>query len=314
MRIVYFAWDEFGVPTLMKLVNSDHELLGVVSMPSKRIRSGSPRINPVEAEAEKFGLPVYDYEIIDSSEIAGKMRRLRADLGMVGVLGEELPDPLRHVFSAGCIGIHPSLLPKYRGPSPISWSILNRERKTGVTVYRITDRPYTGPVLVQRETMIRPGEIWTELHFRLARIACDAIDAALKTLEMDPHYAGAIQDESEASWAPDLEEKDGYLHFDEAAEGIALRCRAMWPRPGTLCKYVRENGEVEHVHIVRAFAERGVSQFSPGTITTEFKLATGEGLLQIQEVKPVKDSIKSWQEFIQERHVSPGERFESIPG
>jgi methionyl-tRNA formyltransferase len=313
MRIVYFASDEFGVPTLIKLVNSDHEVLGVVTTPSKGTSNGAPRANPVEVEAEKLDLPVYRYEIIDASEVIKKLQRLKADLGIGVAFGEELPEPLRRAFPVGCLGIHPSLLPKYRGLSPISWAILNGERRTGVTVFRMTDQPYAGPVLVQRETMIQPGEIWTELHFRLARIACDAVDAALKTLDQDLHYAGVAQDESEASWTTELKESDSYLSFDEPAEVIALRCRAMWPRPGTLCRYISENGEVEHLQIVRAKAEHGSIQLSPGTITPDFKVATAEGLLQIQELKPAKGRVKGWQEFIRERRVSPGERLEPIP-
>ena len=313
MRIVYFGWDEFAVPTLTSLVNSDHEFLGVVTTASRGTSNGAPRANPVQVEAEKFDLPVYNYEVTNASKVLGEIQSLKADLGIVASFGEEFSEALRRAFSAGFIGIHPSLLPKYRGPAPISWAILNNERKTGVTVFRITDQPYAGPVLVQRETMIQPGEVWTELHFRLARIACDAIDAALKILDRDLHFAGVPQDESEASWAVELNESDNYLRFDDPAEVIALHCRAMWPRPGTFCRYIRENGEVEHLQILRATAEPGVFEFPPGTITSEFKVTTAEGLLQIHELKPAKGRIRSWQEFIKERHVSPGERFEPIP-
>lgn len=312
MRIVYFGWDEFGVPVLMSLANSDHEILGVVAPAGSGASKTAGRT--IQVEAEELALPVYNYEVADASEVAKEVGSLKAELGIVAALEEELPDPFRRTFSAGWIGIHPSLLPKYRGRSPISWSILNGEMKTGVTVYRIADRPYAGPVLVQRETMIRPGETWTELNFRLARIACDAIGAALKTLALNPQFAGEAQDESKASPAPELRASDGHLRFDEPAEIVALRCRAMWPKPGTLCRYVSENGEVEHLQIVRATAERGTIQLLPGTITSELKVATGEGVLQIQEIKPAGGRVTSWQKFIRERRVSPGERFEPVPG
>jgi methionyl-tRNA formyltransferase len=110
-----------------------------------------------------------------------------------------------------------------------------------------------------------------------------------------------------------LKESDAYLRFDEPAEVIALRCRAMWPRPGTLCRYINGNGEVEHLQIVRATAETGVFDLPPGTITSEFKVATAEGLVRIHELKPARSRVMSWQEFIRERAVSPGERLEQIP-
>jgi len=312
MRIAYFGQDEFAVPTLMKLVNSDHEVVGVVTSASRGTSNGALRANPVQVEAEKFDLPVYYIDVTDASKVLKEMNNLKADLGIVAPFAD-FPDELVVEFSGGCIGIHPSLLPKYRGPVPISWAILNNERKTGVTVFRMTDQPHAGPVLVQRETMIRPDENWTDLHFRLGRIACDAIDAALKVLDQDLHHPGEPQDESQATLAPELKETDGYLRFDEPAEVIALRCRAMWPRPGTLCRHVSENGEVEHLQIVRATAEPGLFEFPPGTITSEFKVTTAEGLLQIHELKPAKGRIRSWQEFIKERPVSPGDRFEPIP-
>ena len=168
MRIVYFGGDEFAVPTLMKLVNSDHEVLGVVAPPRRGISNGVPPVNPVQLEAGKFGLPVYSYEADDPSKVLSAIINLKADLGVFATLGEEPWEPFTRAFSAGCIGIHPSLLPKYRGPAPISWAILNNEKKTGVTVFRITDKPYAGQVIVQRETMIRPNENWTDLHFRHA--------------------------------------------------------------------------------------------------------------------------------------------------
>jgi methionyl-tRNA formyltransferase len=213
----------------MKLVNSDHEVLGVVAPPRRGISNGVPPVNPVQLEAGKFGLPVYSYEADDPSKVLSAIINLKADLGIIATLGGEPWEPFTRAFSAGCIGIHPSLLPKYRGPAPISWAILNNEKKTGVTVFRITDKPCAGPLLVQRETMIRPDENWMDLHYRLARIACDAIDAALKTLELHSPYAGVEQDESQATWAPELKESDAYLRFDEPAEVIALRCRAMCP-------------------------------------------------------------------------------------
>lgn len=312
MRVVYFGQDEFAVPPLMKLVNSVHEVAGIV-VPSTGSLNVAAHATPVAVEANKYDLPVFVCENLAASDFVQELRRIKADLGVVIAFGQELPDLLREIFPGGCVGIHPSLLPKYRGPSPINCAILNSERTTGVTIFRMTDQPYAGPVLVRRETIIRPGEIWIELHFRLSRIACDAIDAALKSLDRDLHCVAVPQDESDASWAAEFTEEDGYLRFDESAEVISLRCRAMWPRPGTLCRYINQSGEVENLQIVRAKAEHGVIHLPPGTITPDFKITTAQGLLQIHELKPAKERVKRWQEFIKERGISPGERFEAIP-
>jgi methionyl-tRNA formyltransferase len=313
MRLVYFGCEEFAVPALITLANSDHEVVAVVTRPRSVGRDGAVSPNQVGVQAEHRSLEVLVYEDPRTPQLVEKVKRLKADLGIFAAFGEDSTDFLRNAFRGGSIGIHPALLPKYRGPSSINWAILNGERKTGITVFRMSDQPYAGPILVQRETMIRPDENWTELHFRLARIACDAINAALKILEQDLHSAGIPQEESLASWTTELSENDGYLRFDEPAEVIALRCRAMWPKPGTFCRYINEDGEVEHLQVVRAKAERGRTQLSPGTITSDFKVATAEGILQFQELKPAKGPVMGWEEFVRERRVCPGERFETIP-
>jgi methionyl-tRNA formyltransferase len=313
MRIVYFGWDEFAVPTLMKLANSDHEVVAVVTRPHQVNQNDFLSKTTVPVQAKKLNLPVLVYENPNTPELIEKVRDLKADLGIVVPSENDPCEPLRNAFGAGCIGIHPSLLPKYRGPSPISWAILKGEKKTGVTVFRVTDQPYAGPVLVQRETMIRPDEISFELHYRLARIACDAMDAALKTLNEDLHFAGVTQDESQATWAPELEEADCLLRFDESAETIALKCRASWPLPSALSKYVNKKGEVENLKILRATARPAIVQVPPGTVTSELKIATADGELEIQQLLLSGGRVIAWLDFVKQWQVSPGDRFESVP-
>lgn len=313
MRIVYFGWDEFAVPTLMKLANSDHEVVAVVTRPNEVTRDGVLFRSPVAIQAEKHGFPVLSFDNPNTPELIEEVKKLKADLGIVAASGPELSEPLRNAFGGGCVGIHPSLLPRYRGPSPIARAILNGEKKTGVTVFRITDQPYGGPVLVQRETMIPPDEIWFELHYRLARVACDAINAALKTLNQDLHFSGEPQDEAQATWAPELSETEGFLCFDDAsAETIALRCRATWPWPGVLLRYVNKKGETENLKIVRARARSANVQVPPGTVTSELKIATADGELEIQQLELSDRRVLAWQDFVKQRQVLPGDRFEPV--
>jgi methionyl-tRNA formyltransferase len=312
MRIVYFGWDEFAVPTLMKLANSDHEIVAVVTRPNVVTQNRVLFQSPVTIQAEKHGLPVLSFDNPNTPELIEEVKNLKADLGIVAASGPELSELLRNAFGGGCVGIHPSLLPRYRGPSPIAWAILKDEKKTGVTVYRITDQPYGGPVFVQRETMIPPDEIWFELHYRLSRVACDAINAALKTLNQDLHFSGEPQDEAQATWAPELAETDGFLCFNESAKTIALRCRATWPWPGALSRYVNKKGETENLKIVRARAGSANVQVPPGTVTSELKIATADGELEIQQLELSDRRVLAWQDFVKQRQVSPGDRFEPV--
>jgi methionyl-tRNA formyltransferase len=312
MRIVYFGWGEFAVPTLMKLANSIHEVVAVVTRLHQAGQNGFLVKSPVAVQAKKHGLPVLISETPTMPDLIDKVKNLKAELGIVAGSGEELSEPMRNAFGGGCIGIHPSLLPKYRGPSPIAWAIVKGEKKTGVTVFRVTDKPYAGPVLVQRETMIPHDEIWFELHYRLARIACDAIDAALKTLDEDLHYAGVSQDESQATSAPELEEADCSFRFDESARTIALKCRASWPWSSAFSKYVNKKGETENLKILRATAVPANIQLPPGTVTSELKIATADGELEIEQLALSDGRVVAWQDYVEQRQVSPGDRFESL--
>jgi methionyl-tRNA formyltransferase len=190
MRLVYFASEAFAVPVLNKLASSNHKVLAVVTRACHGTYNRPLPEPSIACEAEKLRIPLIVAGENAPSHGVETLQDMKADLGIVSVFGEELPDPLKLCFPAGCVEIHPSLLPKYRGPVPIRRAIHNDEKKTGVTVFRVIDQPYAGPILVQRETMIKPGETWAELHFRLARIACDALDATLKMLERDFHFSG----------------------------------------------------------------------------------------------------------------------------
>lgn len=208
MRLVYFATESFAVPVLIKLANSKHELLAVVTQGNRRSRQSSVPELSIVREAADRRVPLIVLEERAPSNIVEKLADLNADLGIVSSFGADLPDTWRRAFPAGCVEVHPSLLPKHRGTAPISSVIQNKEKKTGVTVFRVIDQPYAGPILVQRETMLKPEEGLGGLQFRLARIACDAVDAALMMLEKDPHFFGIAQDESEVSWSPGVEGSD----------------------------------------------------------------------------------------------------------
>lgn len=313
MRVVYFGSGEFAVPTLRWLLNSPHEVAAVVTQPDRPAGRGKhPMPTPVGQLAEAQGLIVHKIADANDPAFVGAMSSLRADLGIVAAFGQKLHPTLRAAFAGECINIHGSLLPKYRGAAPINWAILNGEPKTGVTVFRIVDRIDAGPVLIRRETMIGSTETAEELHDRLAGIACDAIGATLELLQRDLHALGDPQDESQVTRAPKLTKADGMLRFDEPAERIALRCRAMWSWPGARCLYRGSDGRAEEVIIATASAIPARANESPGIITPLLTVATGQGTLEIHGLKPAGKRVMSWQDFVNGRHVRPGDRLEGL--
>ncbi|MBI4581183.1 MAG: methionyl-tRNA formyltransferase [Planctomycetes bacterium] len=314
MRVVYFGSGDFAAPALRWLVNSRHEVPLVVTQPDRPAGRGKTlHSTPVAQRAVAEGLTVLRCEHVNAPEVVERIRSLNAGLGVVAAFGQKLLEPLRRAFPLGCINLHASLLPKFRGASPIAGAILAGEKRTGVTVLRLVDRMDAGPILLKRETAIGPMETAGELHDRLAGIACDALGAALDLLERDPGYGGEPQDELQASHARKFKKSDGHLRFGEPAEQLALRVRAMHPWPGARCRFVpAENGKAVELILAAATAVPITVPDPPGTITPVMTVATGQGTLEIHSVRPAGSREMSWQEFVSGRHVRPGDRLESV--
>jgi len=313
MRVVFFGSGEFAVPSLRWLVNSPHEVALVVTQPDRPAGRGKRLMpTPVALRALQEGLPVERCANVNEPEFAERLRSLRADIGIVIAFGQKILEPVRRAFPSECVNLHASLLPKYRGAAPIPAVMLAGETRTGVTVFRLVDRLDAGPILIQRYTTIAPTETAEELKCRLAGIGCDAIDATLRLHEKDPLPPGEPQDESQASYAPKLSKADGYIRFEEPADQIALRCRAMWSWPGARCRYVSAEGRSEEVTLVNVMPIPVAAGEPPGTITPVLTVATGQGCLEIQGLQPAGKRPMSWRDFVNGRHVRAGDRFETL--
>jgi methionyl-tRNA formyltransferase len=313
MRVVFFGAGEFAVPSLRWLGNSAHELPLVVTQPDRPAGRGKQATPTMVAQrALQDGLPLERCEDVNAPAFIERVRELRPDLAIAIAFGQKLLEPLRSVFAQGCINLHASLLPKYRGAAPINWAILQGERRTGVTAFKLVDRMDAGPILVKRETMIGPDETAGELHDRLAGVACDALGATLKLYEGGRVPEGTPQDESEATKAPKLSKLDGLIRFTDSAEQICRRCRAMWPWPGARCRYVSGDGKSEEVMIAAAAVVPAPANVPPGTISDVLTVATTDGSLEIHSIQPAGKRVMSWQDFVNGRHVKPGERMEAM--
>ncbi|MHC4444390.1 MAG: methionyl-tRNA formyltransferase [Planctomycetota bacterium] len=313
MRVVFFGSGEFAVPSLWWLINSPHDIAAVVTQPDRPAGRGKKSMpTPVTVKAEEHNLPIERCTDANAEPFVKKMRSLRADIGVVADFGQKMSSALRSAFPSECIALHPSSLPKYRGASPIATAILAGESETGVTVFRLVDKFDAGPILVRRTTRIDPVETCGDLHDRLAGVSCDALDAALKLHESETLPPGEPQDEAQVTLAPKLKKTDGYLRFDEPAEKIVLRCRAMWPWPGGRCRYVPAEGKVVEIIISTATAVPKEADEPAGTITATLSVATPSGILDIHSLKPSGKRLMSWQDFVNGRHVKPGDRLEPI--
>jgi methionyl-tRNA formyltransferase len=254
--------------------------------------------------------------------MTARLKSLSADLAYVAAFGQKIGRELLGAFPVGIINLHASLLPALRGAAPINWAIINGDDMTGVTVFRLVEKMDAGPVLMQRRTEIGDTETADELHDRLARIGCDAVRATLELLAAQPETPGTPQDAAKATIAPKLSKRDGHIRFDQTAATIADRICGLWGWPGASCRYVSADRRSaatggrrdEIVTLARARRHEGDGAVSgePGRLTDILTVQTAAGELEILEIKPAGGRLMAWQDFVNGRHVAPGDSFISI--
>lgn len=317
MRLILLGSGEFAIPTLRWLLQSEHEIPLVITQPARG--SGRGRIvtpTPVARFAGEHGMEVLEVEDVNQPPVIKRLRDLDAFLGLVIAFGQKLRPELLAAFPAGCVNLHASLLPLYRGAAPINWAIINGEERTGCTVFRIVDRMDAGPILTSRWTFIKPEETAGELHDRLAGVGVDAVQSALAMHEGGAIPAGEPQDEILATKAPKLKKLDGVIEFSRPAEAIARQVCGLNPWPGAFAQYCAQNGRSEQVTLLRARPAEitDAPAEPPGTIDRRLYVTTGSGYLEVLEVKPAAGRAMSWQGFVNGRHVQPGDHLEAPSG
>lgn len=280
------------MPTLEALIAGPHEIVGVISQPDRRRGRGkklSP--SPVAEIALREGLPLMRPERVGAAETVAELAALSPDLGVVVAFGQFLPRRVRELPSRGyLINAHASLLPKYRGASPIAQAILDGERETGISVMRVDREMDAGPVALVEKTPIGERENTAELSERLAEIAAHAISKAVDRIARN-EIDWTEQDTTLASIAPKLEKRDSVLDLAQDARSLVRRIHALSPRPGGSLRLIEGDGDARKEELlkisradVQAFAE-GAS-IEPGRVEvdldatrTPLRIATGDGWL-----------------------------------
>lgn len=310
MRIVFLASGAFALPTLRWLGQSEHEVPLVVSQPPRpRGRGRKTASTPVAAAARDLGIRVIEANDVNSAEMVAELRSHSARLGLVIAFGQKLGQEVCDCFPGGCVNLHASLLPKYRGAAPINWAIINGEERTGCTVFQIVERMDAGPIFITRGTEIQPEETTGELHDRLAGIGVDAVQAAFELFQGDESPRGKPQDDALATPAPKLKKSDGAVRFDRPAAQVVNHVHGMTPWPGASAEYQGTDGRREKVLLTRVrLAERSPTPtIAPGTVDERLFVALSDGFLEILQIKPSSGKVMSWQEFVNGRHVRAGD-------
>ena len=278
MRILFAGTPEFAVPSLEILCDSPHEVIALLSKPDRpRGRSRKPVWPETKKIAAERGVPVFQPQDLKTPEFKETLKTLSPDLIAVVAYGKMLPNTMLDAPPFGCVNLHASLLPSYRGAAPINWAIAKGEKKTGVTIMHIDEEMDTGDILAQTEVPIGNEETAEELSKRLslegARLLLQTIDRIAKN-EISP----VKQDPAAATYAPLISRKDGRVDWSRDAEEIKNLVRAMTPWP---CAHTTLEGK--NLKILRALS--GPGQGRPGEIVSlggeSLDVATGNGILQI---------------------------------
>lgn len=298
---------EFAVPSLQALLDSDDSVVGVFTQPDQPSGRGMVlHAPPVKVLATAHALPVFQPAKLREPDVLEQLRLWQPDLIVVVAYGKMLPQAILALPPLGCINVHASLLPKYRGAAPIQWAIARGERETGVTIMRISERMDAGDVFLQKTIPIAATDTGGSLHDKLAVLGASALIETLRLLK-----AGLVkahpQNEAEATYAPLIAKEDGHIDWRQDADTIERRIRAFNPWPSA---YTTVHGK----HL-KLFAARGEpSSFyppsPPGTVVevtpVSLVVATGSGVLALEEVQLQGKKRLPVTEFLKGYRIEPG--------
>ncbi|ABQ25027.1 methionyl-tRNA formyltransferase [Geotalea uraniireducens] len=232
MRIIFMGTPEFACPTLQKLLDRGEDVIAVITQPDRPKGRGQQTLPPpVKVLAERHGIPVMQPLKVRVPEVVESIRSLAPDLIVVVAFGQILPKSLLDIPKYGCINVHASLLPRWRGAAPLNWCIINGETETGVTTMMMDVGLDTGDMLVKRSTPIDPDENTQSLHDRLSVVGAEALAETLDLLT-----AGKLvrekQDDALTCYAPMLKKEDGLIDWSKEPQTIKNLVRGMTPWPG----------------------------------------------------------------------------------
>jgi methionyl-tRNA formyltransferase len=304
MRIIFFGTPEFAVPSLKRLLEAGYAVVTVVTQPDRvRGRGRKTAGPPVKELALLKGIPVMQPAGIKSLEFAREIAALRPDAAVVVAYGKILPLSLLTLPPLGCINVHASLLPKYRGAAPIQRAIMNGEAKTGITTMRMDEGLDTGDILLREETEIEEEDNAYTLSARLSEIGASLLVRTLAGL--NDRSIRPVPQSGEPSYAPPLSKEEGRIRWSLPAREIADLIRGTYPWPGAYCFL-----KGERITILRAKAAAEDGTAGPGKIERvserEFLVGTGKGTLAVTEVKPDGRKAMSAADFSHGRHLREG--------
>ena len=284
MKVIFMGTPDFSVGTLEALIEAGHEVVLAVTQPDKpKGRGKEMQYTPVKECAIRHGIPVYQPLKIREEACIKELETYHADIMVVVAFGQILPKAILEMTPYGCVNVHASLLPKYRGAAPIQWSIIDGEEVTGVTTMQMNEGLDTGDMLLKTEVPITAEETGGSLHDKLADAGAKLCVETLKGLK-EGTIVPVPQGETTTSYAKMLTKQLGNIEWSKSAVQIERLIRGLTPWPSA---YTDWNGKVMKIWLAKALEE--TYQAAPGTIVKvekdAFYVQTGDGVLKVLELQ-----------------------------
>ncbi|MCZ6681488.1 MAG: methionyl-tRNA formyltransferase [Candidatus Poribacteria bacterium] len=313
MKILFMGTSEFAVPTLEKLVTADFDLLGVVTQPDRPSGRGK-RLTPppVKVAANAHNLPIYQPEKVRRRDSIRVLRKLEPDVIVVVAFGQILPKSVLELPPCGCLNVHPSLLPKYRGAAPIQWALINGETETGVTIMLLDEGEDTGDIILQERVPIDDQDNAATLSDRLANLAPSLLIQALRRASdgLPPHCP---QNHAAATHAPRLTKAVGQIDWQQPADQIRnlVRGTSIWP--GAYTSAALPNDDLRLKIIACTAVDYPNPEHLPGgtvqiTSDKELIVLSGKGALRLDRVQPANKKEMDAGAFLNGYRLQTGDR------
>ena len=320
MNIIFMGTPDFAVTTLQALVEAGHNVVLAVTQPDRPKGRGGELTPPaVKIAAEELGIMVYQPESVKDPHVISELREINADIFVVAAFGQILPKELLEVPKYGCINVHASLLPKYRGAAPIQWAILNGDLKTGVTIMQMGEGLDDGDIIMQEKVDIDDDETGGSLFEKLAIVGGHLCCMALAAIENG--VAEKIpQDPAKATKVGMIKKELGRIDFSRPAEEICRYVRGLDPWPGTYTSFAGRTLKIwkasENPFLAAMIGKEKIGGYSPsecpvGMVVYVDKehmvIKTGDGYLSLDEVQLEGKKRMEIADFLRGSGISPGE-------
>lgn len=295
MKSIFIGTDDFAVPILKKVKEKTDLILVITQPPKPKGRGLKETPTPVNIEADKLGLKVLTPEKI--REVTDKIRELRPDIIVLASYGQIIPKEILEIPKIGALNVHPSLLPKYRGATPIQSALMNGERITGVTIMWMNEFLDAGDIFIQRELEIDDEDDYGSLKEKLVRLSVELMDIATDMLK-EGKIIRIPQDDSKATYTKPIRKEDTTIDWNKSAPEIVNLIRALSPTPGAIAKIGNNQYKIYKARVVEYI------EGEPGKVVVkdpkkgELVIATGEGGVSIIEIQPENKRRMNVKDFL----------------